>query len=275
MSLKNKKDEIWYQVRKLYRKEIVILQSEGFVSFVKSIAAFSIKLLFSYSKYYLYEEMLNYEVPVPPHRLENLKIKTLYIPTMTQFDYETLGEEIYDFEGHPDVREYVPGFCDGPQVGIGMLYATLDGEFVHRNAVTFTAEGTYYGKFRKKIIPPFYSINDRGTCYRVLCVTNPKYRGKGVYDHLEFEMHNFMRSKGYSKLVYTCDPDMIFDLRIFDRMGSKARFKLYQIKLFSLFEYIWSRECKEQPLDELGIPQKRMSNHAKDIAKDNIEGKAI
>jgi len=253
MSSKNKINEIKYLIKKVYKTEMGILQREGFVSFLKSMAVFLTKLFFAYSKHYLYEERLDSEVPVPPHRLENLKIKLLHIPSMTQFDYEAIGEETYDFERHPDAREYVPRCGEGPQTGIVMLYATSDGEFVHRNGVTLSAEGTYYGKFLKKIVPPFYSLDDKGTCYRVLCVTNPKYRGKGVYGHLEFEMHNFMRAKGYSKLVYSCDPDMIFDLKIFDRMGSEAKFKVYQIRVLALFEYIWSKKCTEQPLVELGI----------------------
>lgn len=253
MSIKRKADVIAYQLNKLYRRERAIIQHEGFIPFLKSMAAYSTKPFFAFSKHYLYEELLDSDVPVPPHRLDGLTVKTLHIPSMTQFDYEALDEELYDFERHPDAREYVPECGEAPQKGIVMLYATKDGEFVHRNAVTLTAEGTYYGKFREKMHPPYYSLDDRGTIYRVLCVTNPKYRGKGIYSHLEFEMHNFMRSKGYSKLVYSCDPGMIFDLRIFDRMGCEAKFKLYQVRLLTMFEWIWSRQCTKQPLVELGI----------------------
>lgn len=256
MSVEEKLGIVKYQLKKLHKREKAIIQNEGFVPFLKSMAKFSIKPFFAYSWHYLYEEMLDTDVVVPPHRLENLTVKELHIPTMSQFEYEALDEDLYDFEGHPDVRDYVPKCGEGPKTGIVMLYATVNGEFVHRNAATLTAEGTYYGKFCKTLNPPFYSLNDVGTIYRVLCVTNPKYRGKGIYAHLEFEMHNFLRRKGYSKIVYSCDPSMIFDLHIFDAMGCNTKFKLYQLKVMMLFDHVWNKPCKEQPLDELGIPRK-------------------
>jgi len=260
MFLKEKLDLVTYQVKKLQKREKSILQNEGFVPFLKSMAKYSTKPFFAYNWWYLYEEILDTDVIVPAHRVENLVIKELYIPNMTQFEYEALDEESYDFEKHPDVKEYVPKCGEGPQKGIVMLYATANGEFVHRNAATLSTEGTYYGKFREKLNPPFYSLDEKGTIYRVLCVTNPKYRGKGIYAHLEFELHNFLRKKGYSKLVYSCDPGMIFDLHIFDTMGCEAKFKLYQLRFMTLFEHIWSEPCKLQPLDEMGIARKNPRN---------------
>lgn len=263
MSLHEKVDVIRYQVNKLYARERSILENDGFISFIKSMAAFSTKLLLAYSWHYLYEELLDTDVEVPPHRIENLEVRELHIPSMTQFEYEALDETHYDFTKHPDARDYVPVCGEEPQTGIVMLYATLNGEFVHRNAATLTADGTYYKKFCEKISPPYYSVNEKDTIYRVLCVTNPKYRGKGIYAHLEFEMHNFLRKKGYSKLVYSCDPGMIFDLHIFDTMGCRTKFKLYQLKFLTLFEYIWYVRCVQQPLDELGITRKKPRNSAK------------
>jgi len=263
MSLHEKIEVVKYQVNKLYARERAILENEGFVSFIKSMAVFSTKLFLAYSWHYLYEELLDTDVEVPPHRIENLVVRELHIPSMTQFEYEALDESHYDFTKHPDVRDYVPECGEKPQTGIVMLYATSNGEFVHRNAATLTADGTYYKKFSEKISPPYYSVNENSTIYRVLCVTNPKYRGKGIYAHLEFEMHNFLRKKGYSKLVYSCDPGMIFDLHIFDTMGCSTKFKLYQLKILTLFEYVWYKSCVQQPLDELGIARKKPRNAAK------------
>lgn len=271
MLFRDKRDQIKYQLNKLSNRQRAILRNEGIMPFLKSMTAVSKKLFIAYSWHYLYEEILDSDVFVPAHRVENLTVKELHIPTMTQFDYEALDEALFDFESHPDVREYVPKCGEEPQTGIVMLYATSNGEFVHRNAATLTAEGTYYGKFRERISPPFYSIDDAGTIYRVLCVTNPKFRGKGIYSHLEYQMHNFLRGKGYNKLVYSCDPEMIFDLHIFDTMGCEAKFKLHQLKLMTMFEYIWSKPCETQPLDELGIDRKYPRNHYKTLVSSKEE----
>lgn len=265
MLSKEKLEQFAYQVKKLSSREKAILKNDGLMPFVKSLAGYTRKVVLNYSWHYLYEEVLDSEIYVPPHRVENLEVRELHIPTMTQFDYEALDEQSFDFEKHPDVRDYVPRCGESPQTGIVMLYATSNGEFVHRNAATLTADGTYYGKFQKRLRQPFYSLEEQGTIYRVLCVTNPKFRGKGIYAHLEYEMHNFLRSKGYRKLVYSCDPDMIFDLHIFDTMGCDAKYKLYQIKMLALLEYIWSEPCLVQPLDERGIKRKNPRNHYKDI----------
>lgn len=234
-----------------------ILHEEGFLSFFKHtasfLAAFLKRSIFSYSKQYLYEERLDNDVSVPPCSLDSLTIKPIFIPTMTQLEYEDLGEEFFDFPSHPDAQENVPECGEAPDMGMLILYATANGEFVHRNAATLSGKGTLYEKLQRKIQPPFYSMDDKRTAYRALCVTDSKYRGKGVYTHIEFEMHNYMRKKGFSKLVCTVNPDMILDLKIFDKMGAEAKFKVYRLTLLRLFNFIRVRPCTESPLVELGI----------------------
>lgn len=107
---------------------------------------------------------------------------------------------------------------------------------VHRNAVTLSGRRVDYENLHKRIKHPFYSLDDKRTAYRALCVTNPKYRGKGIYTHVEFTMHNFMKKKGYSKLVFTVNPDKVLDLIIFDKilnpnMNAEAKLKVYRIRL--------------------------------------------
>jgi len=241
------------QTTELFRRGKVILETEGFVPFLKRVASFLMRLIFSYSKQYLYEERLDSDVAVPACRLDNLTIKPIFIPAMTQFEYEALGEELLDFQFHPHAQEYVPECGAEPHTGMVILYATVNDEFVHRNAITLSATGTPYEKLQKITHPPFYSVHDKGTAYRALCVTNPKYRGKGVYTHIEFETHNYMRKKGFSKLVYTVNPDMILDLKIFAMMGAEAKFKLYWLTFLALFEFVWTTRCTKPPLVELGI----------------------
>jgi len=209
-------------IRELLRRGKQILREEGLLSFLKSVKSFCRGQIFSYYKQYLYEERLDNDVSVPPCSLDNLTIKPIFIPTMTQLEYEALGEEFFAFPSHPDAQEHVPECREAPNMGMLILYATADGEFVNRNAVTLTGKESVCAKLQGKIRPPFYSVDDKRTAYRSLCVTNPKYRGKGVYTHIEFEMHNYMRKKGFSKLVYTLDPSIIVGLKVFSNMGAEA-----------------------------------------------------
>lgn len=240
------------RIKELFNKGKRVLREEGFLSLLK-------KSLFSYSMLYLYEERLDNDVSVPPCSLDNLTIKQMFIPTMTQLEYEDVGEEFFDFPSHPNVQEHVPDCKETPHdMGMVLLYATVDGEFVHRNATALSnsVKGTIYEKLQKKIRPPFYSLDDNQTAYRALCVTNTKFRRKGVYSHIEFEMHNYMRKKGFRKLVYTVNPNLILDLIIFDKMGAEAKFKVYNLRLLNLFSFMWLRPCTESPLVELGISRR-------------------
>ncbi len=241
----------------LFTKGKLILRQEGILALLKRSIAFFKKSIYLCYKQYIYEERLDDDVSVPPCSLDNLTIKPMFIPTMTQLEYEGFGEESFDFLSHPDAQEYVPRCREAPDMGIVLLYATVDGEFVHRNATALggSVKGTTYERVQKKLRPPLYSLDDKQTAYRALCVTDPKYRGKGVYRRLEFEMHNYMRKKGFSKLLYTVDPDMVFDVILFDKLeGSEAKFKLYYITLFSRFKFLLVRPCTKPPLVELGIP---------------------
>lgn len=243
-----------HEIGALFREKRHILRQEGILAFLRDIAIFTKKLFLSYYKGYLYEETLGDGVIVPRCSLDNLKIKPIFIPNMTLLEYEDFGEDSFDFPSHPDAQEHVPECEEAPETGMVILYATANGEFVHRNATTLSGKGTLYEKLQKRICPPLYSMDDKRTAYRALCVTNSKYRGKGVYRHLEFEMHNYMRKKGFSKLIYTVDPNMVFDVKLFDKLeGSEARFKFYWLRLLTMFSFIWVRPCAESPLVELGI----------------------
>ena len=238
------------EIKELFKKGKRVLREEGFLSLLK-------KSLFSCSMVYLYEERLDNDVSVPPCKLDNLTIKPLFIPTMTQFEYEAPGEEFFDFPSHPDAQEYVPGHKEILNTGMLMLYVTANGEFVHRDSVCLSGRGNfyeyYYKKLQRKSTPPFYSLDDRQIAHRALCVTNPKYRNKGVFRHFYFEMHNFMRKEGFSKLVYTEYSDRIYLLKIVDELGAEAKFKVYNLKLLTLFNFMWLRPCTVSPLTELGI----------------------
>ena len=255
----------------LYSRAKQILQKEGFMPFLKQVASFFGRRIVNYNKQYLYEEILDKEVTVPPHRLDNLIIKPIYIPTMSQLEYEATfykydqKGEFFDFLSQTDMLEDIPNCSEGLNEGMVILYCTLDGEFVHRNAVTLSGKGNDYENLHNRIKSPFYSLDDKRTVYRALCVTNPKYGGKGIYTHVEFTMHNFMKKKGYSKLVFTVNPSMVLDLIIFDgilypNMNAKAMLKVYRIKLFKIFKTIIFKRCKKQPLDELRIPRKLINN---------------
>jgi hypothetical protein len=242
------------QIRKVFRREKTILHEEGFVPFLKSMAFFFGKLFFLYSKRYLYEHKLDDcdDIPIIPCKIPDLVVRLIYIPTMTIFDYEQLGEEDFDFPSHPDAQDYKEGYR-----GVIVFYATDSGEFVQRVAVALDGRGTDYERVYRHIHHPSYplsSLSDGHTACMSFSITNVKHRRKGAFAHVWSQAFRYLQERGFSKVILMDNANVIAALKIQESLGSKALYKVYSLKLLTLFNFMWLRPCTEPPLVELGIP---------------------
>ncbi len=225
----------------LIREKRRILRQQGILVFLKDIAAFLRRLIFSYSKRYLYEHILDddNDIPILPCRLDNVVVKPVYIPTMTIFDYEEIGEEPFDFPSHPDAQSY-----EGGDKGIIVFYATVGGEFVHRSAVSLLREkDTDYDRVCRKISStPFsypLSLHNERTIDESFSVTNPKYRKSGLYAHVYSVEQRYLKEKGFTKSVSLAQDYIVSAHIVRERTGGKALFKINEITLLTLLRFIW------------------------------------
>jgi len=244
----------------LYNKTKQVLQKEGVLTFLKQVASFFGRRIYTNYETYLYDEVLDNYLKAPPHRIDNLIIKPVYIPTMNQIEYEEIYKsydlkgKFFDFPSYPGAIEYMPGNRNILKEGILIFYGTVNGEFVTRCVFVLDGKETAYNKLYNKIKHPFYSINDKQTIYRGLMVTNPKYSRKGVWKHVFAETHNFLKREGFHKLVYTENVGRSYLMKVLDEMDATAKFKLNYILLFRHFEFIKIRKVTRRQMEKLMYP---------------------
>lgn len=204
-----------------------ILHEEGFLSFFKHAVSFLLYMLFAYRRYYLYEYNFSAFVDMPniPCQVHNVAIKPIFVP-MTLEEFEELTGQGFDFRSHPNAQNYEKGLNNG----VIVFYAFTGDELLFMTGVALGKRGTYCD----------YPLSDDGrTVIMGYTETAIKYRQKGVFSYVYFNVCRYLGEQGFSKGLALAQDVTIASNRVHQKLGAKLLCKTYSVRLLRRFSFTW------------------------------------
>jgi len=193
----------------LFRRARYIVQSEGFVPFIKRALLF-LKRFFFYSQiYYIYEKTLNGSGVEFMPKTQNVTLKVIFRPSQL----DELIAEGFDISPYPDDKN---GLKKMLNKGAILFCVFVHQELAHANFALISNEA-------KRIWYPSSFVVDYqgGEVSTGGAFTVPKYRGAGFYTYVCSQIYQLLTEKGFSKVVFTTSKDNIAAQKAHTKLGTR------------------------------------------------------
>ena len=215
----------------LYRRGKYILQHEGWLSFLKQGFSFVRNLFFSYGNYYIYEKELN---PIDEVIKFKPKIDCTFRMVSSSDELDKLIAQGYNFKAmnfKPKLEKGALAFC----LFVGQ-------EVAH---VTWVAPN----KEAKKEIDylPFKVNIEIGEVCSGASLTDPTYRGKGLFSHTYSYIFSYLTRNGTIRDKFTIELGNVASQK------ALAKFNPIIISSGHHLKILWWHSWKEIPIEETKV----------------------
>jgi len=162
--------------------------------------------------------------------MHNVTIKPIFVP-MTLEEFEEVAWQGFDFRSHPNAQNYEKGLNNG----VIVFYAFAGDEFLFITGTALGKRGTYCD----------YPLSDDGrTVIMGYTETAIKYRQRGVFSYVYFNVCRYLGEQGFSKGLALAQDVTIASNRVHQKLGAKMVCVVYSLRLL-LFNFRWVKPYPE------------------------------
>jgi hypothetical protein len=193
-----------------------ILKEDGLVPFIKRVFVFLSNNSFTYRTYYLYEKSLsetNGREFIP--KASDFTLRIIRAPS----EVDTLSAEGFDFGFYQNIQSIKELLRKGT-----ILFCVFAGKK--------WAHTSWLAMGNDTIIDPFFKKAPRWNAgYIGPCITNPAYRGFGLYPFVLEQICKFLKKNGKSKAVISTAQNNSASARGIIKAGFAVCSKGYHLKI--------------------------------------------
>jgi GNAT superfamily N-acetyltransferase len=163
-------------------------------------------------------------------KIENYSLKI--ITTLREIDELIKGG--FDFSLYPEIEDEKQRLSRG-----AILFCVfVEKDFAHRSWIAMSEEN------QRDIDPVPYAVDYQGEEVSVgYARTSPKYRGVGIYTYVYYQIYQFLKRKGISKVRFSINKDNIAPQKAQAKLGSEIIAEWRSLKL--LWWKFWKEKTKD------------------------------